>query len=289
MNKVAIMTDTIATIAPEMAQEFGITIVPYHVIMDSKTYSDTRIDMESFYARLRGKENLPTTAPPSTKEILDAYRELSERAKAIIHITMTSTFTAQCEAAMQAKEIASAELPVTTIEIIDSQTVGPGQLLITLQAAKAAAQGKNIKDVIKLVNHMIPVVNLFDARDTLFYLDKGGRIFEAKSWAEAESLNSFRSITEIDASTGGITKPIARAKTKRQIMEKLVDIAMKRVGNGRLHAAIAHINVPDQAEQFTEMVLSQFQCDELYVNEASATTAVHNGEGLIEFGFYSSV
>jgi len=288
MNKVAIMTDTIATIAPEMAQEFGIRIVPYHVIMDGKTYSDTRIDMESFYARLRRKENLPTTAPPSTKEILDAYRELSERAKAIIHITMTSTFTAQREAAMQAKEIASAELPGTTIEIIDSQTVGPGQLLITLQAAKAAAQGKNIKDVIKLVNHIIPVVNQLDARDTLFYLDKGGRIFEAKSWAEAESLNSFRTITEIDASTGGITKPIARAKTKRQIMEKLVDIARKRVGNGRLHAAIAHINVPDQAEQFKETVLSQFQCDELYVNEASATTAVHNGEGLIEFGFYSS-
>jgi len=35
-------------------------------------------------------------------------------------------------------------------------------------------------------------------------------------------------------------------------------------------------------------VLSQLQCDELYVNEASAATAVHNGEGLIEFGFYSS-
>ncbi|GAG96263.1 unnamed protein product [marine sediment metagenome] len=34
--------------------------------------------------------------------------------------------------------------------------------------------------------------------------------------------------------------------------------------------------------------LIPLQCDELYVNEASAATAVHNGEGLIEFGFYSS-
>ncbi|GAI48555.1 unnamed protein product, partial [marine sediment metagenome] len=37
-----------------------------------------------------------------------------------------------------------------------------------------------------------------------------------------------------------------------------------------------------------KMVLSQLQCSELYVNEASAATAVHNREGLIEFGFYGS-
>jgi len=288
MKEVAIMTDDIATIAPEMAQKFGIRIIPYHVVIDGKDYLDTEIDMGRLYARLRRKENLPTTAPPNTREILDAYHELSQRAKAIIHISMTSVFTAQCQAATQAKEIASEELPSTTIEIIDSQTVGPGQLLITLEAAKAITQGKNIKEIIKLVNQMILKINLLDIRDTLFYLDKGGRIFEAKPWAEAEQASSFRTITEIDASTGGKTKPMARAKTKNQVMRKMVDIARERVGNKRLHAAISHANVPEQAEQLRKMVLSHFQCDELYVNEVPATIAVHNGEGLIEFGFYGS-
>jgi len=184
--------------------------------------------------------------------------------------------------------MASKELPSTTIEIIDSRTVGPGQLLVTSEAAKAATQGKNVKEIIELVNDIIPKINELDVCDTLFYLDKGGRIFEAKSWAEAESASSFRAITEIDASTGGVTKPIARAKTKAQIMRKMVDIARERVGNKRLHAAVAHANVPEQAEQLRKMVLSHFQCDELYVNEVPATIAVHNGEGLIEFGFYSS-
>jgi len=35
------------------------------------------------------------------------------------------------------------------------------------------------------------------------------------------------------------------------------------------------------------MVLSQLQYDEFYICEALAPTAVHNGEGLIELGFYS--
>jgi len=288
MNRVAIMTDSIASIPGEIAKEYNIRIVPFHIIMNGKDYVETEIDKDQLYTRLKQKENLPTTSAPSPGDFLLSYQNLSEKAESILHISMTAAFTMAYGAAIEAKGLAREKLPKTTIEVIDSKTVEASELLIVLQAAKAAAQGKKLNEIIQIVNNMIPQMTQLSTRDTLFYLDKGGRIFEAKSWAEAESVNSFRSITEIDASTGGITKPLARAKTKRQIMEKLVDIARTRVGNRRVHAAIAHINVPDQAEQFREMVLSQFQCDELYVNEASATMAVQNEEGLIEFGFYSS-
>ncbi|HUV46470.1 MAG TPA: DegV family protein [Dehalococcoidia bacterium] len=288
MKKVAIMTDTIASVPCELAEKYDIQVIPFYVIIDGKSYRDTDIDKDELYTRLKQKENLPTTSAPSPEDFFLAYQKLSQKAESIIHISMTAAFTKEYGAALEAKNMAQEKLPKTPIEVIDSKTVEASELLIVLQAARAAAQGKNLNEVIQLINNMIPQMNQLSTRDTLFYLDKGGRIFEAKSWAEAESVNSFRSITEIDASTGGITKPLARAKTKRQIMEKLVDIARTRVGNRRVHAAIAHINVPDQAEQFREMVLSQFQCDELYVNEASATMAVQNEEGLIEFGFYSS-
>jgi len=132
---------------------------------------------------------------------------------------------------------------------------------------------------------MILRVNQLSTRDTLFYLDKGGRIFEARSWAESE--NSFRAIVEIDASTGGVTRPIAKAETRTQIMEKMVDIAKERVGSKKIHAAIVHANVPDQAEQLKKIFLSQCHCDELYIGDPMAVVAVHNGEGLIEFGFYA--
>lgn len=49
MKKIAIMTDNIACIGPEMAQKFGIGIIPYHAVMDGKSYSDSEIDMERLY------------------------------------------------------------------------------------------------------------------------------------------------------------------------------------------------------------------------------------------------
>lgn len=176
-------------------------------------------------------------------------------------------------------------LPKASIEIVDSQTACSSELLIVLEAAR---QNKSLDEVIQIVNNMIPRMTELSARETLFYLDKGGRTFEAKSWAEAESASTFRAIVEIDASTHGVTRPVARAKTKTQIMQKVLAIAKKKVRDKKLHAALAHANVPDQAEQLRQMVLSQFQCDEFYVNQVSPVTAIHNGQGLIEFGFYSS-
>ena len=288
MNKVAIMTDSIAAIPPEMAQEYGIGIVPAHVIMDGKDYPDTEIDMGMLYAQLEGKENLPTTSGATIGQFLHAYQEMSQRAEAILVITLTSAYSATYGAAVQAREIVHEKLPNTTIEVIDSRTVAAAQLLIVLQAAKTATQGKSLQEVTKVANDMIPRVNDLSTRDTLFYLDKGGLTFEAGSWAKAEveSASTFRTILKVDASSEGITKPVARAKTRTQIMNKMVDIAKEKVRGKKLHAAIVHTNVPDQAEQLRKMILFQFQCDEFYVTEALGATAAKNGRGLIHFGFY---
>lgn len=288
MRNVAVMTDALASVPLEIQKEYGITVIPFHVIMDGTDYLETEINTAQLYTRLKDKENLPTTSFPSPEEYLQAYQELSQKAKAILYISMTAAFTGGYDAALQAKEMAKKKLPETTIEVIDSKTVESSQLLITLVAARAAAQGKNLDEVIQLANDMISRVTQLSTRDTLFYLDKGGRICEAKSWAKAEAANSFRAIVEVDSSTGGITKPIARAKTKARIMDKLVEIIRERVGDKKLHFTIAHVNVPEQAEQLKQKILSRLQCDEFYMTEVLPVAAIHNGEGLIELGFYTS-
>jgi|GEM_PF-270380 EDD domain protein, DegV family len=287
MNKVVVMTDTSSAISQEIAKNHGIAVIPWHVIMDGKDCLDTRVDMARLYAQLKGKGNLPTTSGYTTEECSQHFHRLGKDGNDILYIAMTSAMSTMAyAAAMQAKKIAQENLPQISIEVIDSRTVGPAQLLLVIAAAKAARQGKSLKEITKSVNNLLQGISELEAADTLFYLDKGGRIFKAKSWAEAQTVYNFRTIVEIDAISGGAASPLARAKTKRQIMEKVVDIVKERVGGDKLVAAIVHTNVPDQAKQLREMVLSEFQCDELYICEALAVTAIHNGEGLIELGFY---
>jgi len=232
------------------------------------------------------KENLPKTSTANVEEILRFFTELSREAGSILHICMSSVFSPQYHNALKAKELAGEKLPGKRIEVVDSRAIGIGVHLVAIAAAKAAAQGKNMDQVLGLVNRLIPHMTTLAARDTLFYYDKGGRIFEARTWAEAEAASSFRSIVEVDASTGGTVKPIARAKTVAQIMDKLVEITKERSNGNKLHGAIGYTRgAADRAEKLRDMLLSELEFDWLYVAEEGASVAVHNGKGLIDYTF----
>ncbi len=79
MKEVAIIANGGATIPPEVAREYDILVAPFHIKMDGRDYLETEIDREQLYSRLRGKENLPTTSPPSPGGFLELCKQASSR------------------------------------------------------------------------------------------------------------------------------------------------------------------------------------------------------------------
>jgi DegV family protein with EDD domain len=284
VQKVVITSDS-GSILPEKGREHGFTMIPCPVIMDGKSYLDTEIDMDKLYARLETRENIPTTSTANMGEFAQFFAEIGRKAEAILHICMSSVFSGHYNIALQGKKLAGEKLGEKRIEVVDTRCMGTGVALVAIEAARATAQGKDIDEVQELVDDLIPQVSVLLARDTLFYQAEGGRIFEAQTWAEAESATSFRSITEADASTGGGLKPVARAKTVAQIMDKIVEITRERAGGNRLVGIIGHARVPERAEKLKKMLLSQVQFDELIVSEVSASVVVHGGIGIIDYSF----
>lgn len=286
MNKVVIGADSVSY-PQATAKELGFNLIPCPIIMDGRTYLDTEIDLDELYTRLDTKENLPKTSTANVEDFLRFFSEVSQGGD-ILHIAMSSVFSAQYKNALQAKELASKELSGTGIEVIDSRSIGIGVRLIAIATAKAATQGKNLNEVLALANAVTVKLASFAARDTLFYYDKGGRIFEARSWAEAEAASSFRSIVEVDAATSGSVRPVARAKTAAQILDKLVEITKERAG-GKLYGAIGYTRgASDRAEKLKEMLLTELDFGWLYVAEESASVAVHDGRGMIDYAFYTA-
>lgn len=100
MKKVAIMTDSVASVPCELAEKYDIQVIPFYVIIDGKSYLDTDIDKDELYTRLKQKENLPTASAPSPGDFLLAYQKLSQKAESIIHISMTAAFTKEYGAAI---------------------------------------------------------------------------------------------------------------------------------------------------------------------------------------------
>ncbi len=196
MKGLAISCDG-GTVLPATAEQYKFTVIPCPIIMDGKQYLEPEINMDELYASLDDREHLPTTSIANPEEFAQYFTKLSQEAEAIIHICQTPVFTAMYKNALQAKEMLSAKLPATRIEVVNSLTAGIGPAILAIEATKAAAQGKNVDKVAKLVESIIPCLSFISNRDTLFYLDKGGRICEARDWAKAEPANSFRAILEV--------------------------------------------------------------------------------------------
>jgi len=284
MTKLIISADSVS-LTYESARDLGFTMVPCPISFDGRVYLDSEIDLEKVYARLETRENLPKTSSVNVEEFVKFFTHTAKKADCIVHISMSSVFSLQYNNALQAKTLMQKK-GNTRIEVFDSSSIGIGVHLVAIMAGIWANEGSNLEEISGLLGNVIPNVTSLAARDTLFYYDKGGRIFEAKTWAEAEEASSFRSIIEVDSSTGGTVKPLARAKTVGQIIDKLVEITKERAGDKDLFGAIGYTRgASDRAEKLKEMLMHNFNFQRLYVSEESASVAIHNGTGFIDYAF----
>lgn len=287
MNKVAIMTDTVTQMPQEMADKYDIKLMPQRFTVEGRTYLENEVDLAWFYQQVpkwRETGKLPRCASPSPGDFLKAYRQLSQTAEGILFISVSVKLGAAFTVAMQAKKMAKDELPQTAIEVVDTGIACGGEMLIALEAAKAAAAGKSFFEIVELTNKMVKIINYFYLSDDLYYMAKGGRIHRARPWATSKISNTV--LLTGSAATGGEHTPFGRYKTKGQALEALFDTVRQRSGGRRLHVAIDHADMTAEAEELKQKTLSQFDCAELYVNPILPVVTLNGGLGCRTFSWW---
>lgn len=284
MKKVAVVTDTTACIPQEQVTRYDIEVVPVQLIFEDKIYRDgIDISPTEFYALLRQADKLPTTSASSPDPYLEAYRKASQRAESILCLTEPSNFSAMLNSALVAKEIAKTALPNVVIEVLDCTTAAAGQGLVALAAARAAASGRNLGEVMTTAQDIMYRVNLFATLDTLHYLVKGGRVPQA-----AALVNSLLKIKPIFTLNHAEAHTVALPRSIPSAIKRMTKLMEKKVVKGqRLHVAVMHADVLDKAVTFRNRIASQFDCAELFITEFTPVMGVHTGPGLLGVAFYS--
>ena len=283
-NKVAIVTDTLACIPREQVEKYGIEAVPVELIFGDKVYRDG-IDMSpsEFYTRLRQAKKLPTTSGSLPGPFLEAYRKAGRRASSILCITISAKLSGMFNSAQLAMEMAKEALPNVVIEVLDCGTAAAAQGLVVLAAARAAALGKSLTEVIETAKSVMQRVNLFAALDTLHYLVKGGRVPKA-----AALVGSLLQIKPIFTITDGEAHPVVNARTNPGAMKRLLKLMGQKIVKGQpLHVAVMHADALDRAIGLKNQISSQFDCAELFITEFTPVMGVHTGPGVIGVAFYS--
>ena len=285
MRKVAVVADSVCCLPQEIVEKYDISIVPLEIIYEGKSYRDgIDITPNEVYKIMRRKENMPTTSTASVGDFLTVYRQLSQKAENVLCITLTSLQSKTFEAASAARVIAREEIPNTNIEVFDSRSVAGALGFIVREAAKVASDGAGMAEAIGTAREIMGKVNFLAMLDTLYYLARLGRVARAAAWVG--SVLDMKPVLEHNPAIGE-TMPVARPRTKRKAVERMLKIMADRMGDSRVHVVVQHADEIEEAKKLAAEIESRFKCVEMSITEFAPIMGVHTGPGLLAIGFYA--
>ena len=282
-DKVAVVTDSIACLSDEMVERYKIEIVPIRLLVQGKVYRDS-LDItpsEAYELFLQDPESF-TTSPASPGHYLEAFHEASKRARNILCVTLSSKLSTGYDMARMAKEGAKSELPNTSIEVFDSQTVTAAEGFVALAAARAATEGKDLAELIRVAEEVRDKVTFLILLDTIRHVYRTGRIPKV-----ASQVGSMLNIRPILTCSSGLVRFKGIARSREQGINRLLEIMRDKAAKSLVHIAVMHAYASDEAEKLKERISSEFNCAELWVTEFSPVMGYATGTGTLGFAFYS--
>ena len=277
-KKIMVVTDSSASLPPELAEKLGIRIIPLWLIWDEQSFLDgVDIDPHSFYQRLKESKTLPSSTQPTALEFKALFETLAGECAGIVCVLASSGISGTVDSACAAQEFS----PVP-VEVVDSRISAMGIGLVAVSAARAAAAGASLAEVAATAEKIRDAVHLLFVVDTLEYLHKGGRIGSAK-----RLLGTALNIKPILHFEDGIIQPLSQTRTKKKATAELLDIASKRLeGSLMAEAAVVHVDCPEEAKQLKELVVNRFNPPIVHVSDVSPVVGTHVGPGALGLAFY---
>ncbi len=184
------------------------------------------------------------------------------------------------DAAREAQDMAKTELPQTTIEVMDSQTATPSEGLVALTAARAAAEGKDLAEVVGVAEKIRDRVSAIILLDTIRHVYRSGRIPKiASQIGSALNIKPVLTISRKVNFSGAV-------RNRKHGIKRLLQMMRDKVGSRPVHVAVTHAYAPDEAEKLKELIASEFNCVEMWVCEFSPVMGYACGTGTVGAAFY---
>jgi DegV family protein with EDD domain len=282
-NRVAVVVDSAASLPAWASDDPLLHVVPMQLVVGGRTYLDGReLSPTEFYRMQRDRSHTPTTAAPSPQSYISAFETAARQSSSILCLCIARRYSAAHDSALLAVRQAQELLPDVQIAALDSGSAAGGEGLIALEALRAANQGLDLVEVVKIARQITEKVSLVAFLDTLYYVWKGGRV-PRLAYAGA-SLLGLKPMFEL---ASGEVHAIGRPRTRARAMRRLVEAMRARVGDRPLHASVMHGDCPEDAEELRHALEGEFDCEELYISEFTPVMGAHTGPGLLGLAFWA--
>ncbi len=276
---VAIVTDSTTYLSPELIDRWQIHGVSLYVGWDGELRPEHEYsDLDAFYARLHDSPGLPSTSQPSVGDFLAVYEPLLSAGRDIVSIHIASGLSGTCESAREAARVVSEAGHPGRVEVIDGQTGAGGLGCLVIAAARVAARGAAIEQVIAAVREARAGLDIWFCLDTLEYLHRGGRIGAAQA-----TVGTALRVKPI-LTFGTEIAPVGRVRTRKRAFERMVAYLRELHERGATDWFVQHAQAYEDAERMVAQGRAIFASEPLFCTQVGPVLGAHLGAGLLVGG-----
>ena len=261
----AVVTDSTTSLPPGVLERPDLRVVPLSFNFGPEESYTDKVDLSNseFYERLKTAEEFPTTSQPPAGAFVEAYEDLAAYDNVLV-LTISSGLSGTYGSATTATEMV--ERPV---EVVDTQTAEMGAGLILREALRAIDEGRDYKDIRRIVNDAVRRCEILFAVGTLEYLEKSGRIGRAQ-----RLLGTALDIRPVLKVEDGAVVPHKRTRGRKRQMAAIAEELAPAVEAGRT-LYFGHVNAPDALAGLAETL----GVEEELVSEIGGVVGCHVGPG----------
>jgi len=270
MRKVAIITDSAASIPDEMAHELGISVIPMQIVKDGEAFTLGRdITASEVYGAMREGKVLKTSQP-LVPHIVEAYERALTEADQVISIHVSSKLTSTAATCMMAADM----VDPGRIRVMDSCNLTILYGLGCIKAARLALAGFGAGECAAAAESVIGRIRGWLAVPSLKYLAQSGRVSRVLS-----TIGTLLSIKLILRMGEGEVHLADKYRTSRNGLEKLLDRGLAESGGQAETLCFVHADNLEEARLLSELVLPSIRCEEHLFTDIGPTIGVHIGPG----------
>ncbi|HZQ06929.1 MAG TPA: DegV family protein [Anaerolineae bacterium] len=272
MAQVKIITDSTADLSPELAEALGITVLPLTIQIGNKSYREgIDLNAKEFFSKIAHTTTPPLLTAPSVAQFEQTFDELMKETDEIVAILNSSKLSKTFQNAQRA---ASPLMGRAKLRVIDSQLITTGLGMIVTNAARAAEQGADVEEVVRLTRGLIPRTYIAAFADTLDYLEHSGRIRKAQA-----ILGTMLNIKPLLILEEGEIVVLEKVRTRAKAVEKLVEFIIEFTHIEKMD--VLHSTTPEDVALLIEQVNLQLPNLDMKVEVYGPSLGVFLGPGAL--------
>ena len=273
--KTIISMDSTMDLTPELVKQFDIRVIPLTIILGDKDYEDgITVTPPDIFAYVEKTGILPKTSAVSSYAFREHFEKLLKECDQVLHVSISQHLSA----CWQNATLAASELK--NVYVVDGGALSTGTSLLAMKARDLLDAGTDIREVIRILEGLVPNDQTSFVVDKLEYLYKGGRC----SGLTLLGANLLK-IHPILNMQEGYLKP-AKEKLRGnmdKVLRKYIEYLHEHYPiPDRTRAFITHTEMdPELVEIAKRATRELFDFETVYETMAGSTITCHCGKGTL--------